>query len=59
MIDIINEWWEIILVLIAIYEGLSRLIPTYKNYSLIDFVTEILKVIKNGIERFIPNKKRQ
>ena len=59
MVDLFNDWYLFVLIALAIYEGLARLVPTYKNMSLIDFITEILKIISNAIQKFIPNRKKK
>ena len=58
MLDFINEYWNLVLIAIALYESFARLIPTYKNYSLLDFIYLCFNSIKEVINTYVPNRKK-
>ena len=58
MLDFINEYWNLVVIGIALYEAFARLIPTYKNYSFLDFIYMCFNSIKEVIEKYVPNKKK-
>jgi hypothetical protein len=58
MIDFINEYFNLILIAVAIYEAFARLIPTFKNYSLLDFIYMCFNALKEIINTYVPNKKK-
>lgn len=58
MIEFFNDWSIVIFFVVAVYEGLSRIIPTHKNYSVYDFVLLIFKEIGKQINKFFPNRKK-
>lgn len=58
MIEFINEYFNLILIGVALYELFARLIPTFKNYSLLDFIYLVFNGIKEIINTYVPNKKK-
>ena len=55
--DILKENWDLVLIIIALIEVIVRLIPTYKNYSLIDFIRLVMSKIHQVLDKYIPNNK--
>jgi hypothetical protein len=58
LIDIIEQNWDLFLILIAIIEVFVRLLPTKNNYSLIDFIRLLMVNLHKAIDKFIPNLRR-
>lgn len=58
IIELFNEWYAIVLLIIALYEMFARLLPTRKNFSLYSFVSLILREISKIIETYVPNRKK-
>jgi hypothetical protein len=61
MKDILNglsENWDLVLFIIAIIELFVRLLPTRKNYSLIDFIRKIMNEIHDTFNKILPNIKK-
>jgi hypothetical protein len=58
LIDIVQQNWDLFLILIAIIEVFVRLLPTKNNYSLIDFLRLLMVNLHKAIDKFIPNLRR-
>lgn len=61
MKDILNgltQNWDLVLFIIAIIELFVRLIPTKKNYSLIDFIRIVMNEIHDTFNKILPNIKK-
>lgn len=61
MKDILNSLaqnWDLVLFIIAIIELFVRLLPTRKNYSLIDFIRIVMNEIHDTFNKILPNIKK-
>ena len=56
--NLLTEYWNLILIAIALYEAIARIIPTFKNYSIVEFVMLVLSSIHSVIDKYVPNKKK-
>lgn len=52
MVSLINNYENILVFVLAVYEFFARLIPTIKNYSVLDVFYKLLK-------KLVPNKIKQ
>lgn len=55
LIDLIKNNWDLLLLLIAIIELFVRLIPTFRNYSLIDFIRVFMNDFHDLLNKYLPN----
>ena len=57
LIEFLKNNWDLVLIIIALIEVMVRIIPTYKNYSLVDFIRLVMSKIHLVLDKYIPNNK--
>lgn len=57
LLELLKENWDLVLIIIALIEVLVRIIPTYKNYSLFDFIRLVMSKLHQVLDKYIPNNK--
>ncbi len=57
LFELIKNNWDLVLIIIALIEVMVRIIPTYKNYSLFDFLRLFMSKIHQVLDKYIPNNK--
>ena len=57
LFELLKQNWDLVLIIIALIEVLVRIIPTYKNYSLFDFIRLVMSKIHQVLDKYIPNNK--
>jgi hypothetical protein len=57
LIELFKNNWDLVLIIIALIEVMLRVIPTYKNYSLVDFIRLFMSKIHQVLDKYIPNNK--
>lgn len=48
---IINNWNEAVLIALGVYEVITRVIPTVKNYTILGRVVNFLKLVSDTFDR--------
>lgn len=57
LIELLKNNWDLVLIIVALIEVMVRIIPTYKNYSLVDFIRLVMSKIHQVLDKYIPNNK--
>ena len=56
VLQFIKDNYTLIIAILVFVEFLLRVIPTYKNYSLIEFIRIIMIGVHDFLNYFVPNK---